>query len=117
MAPRTCLAGLLIAAAAGCGTTARDDAQEQVLECLEASGWSEASRPQPNVVILHATDRHASVELSFWRNAAAARNAVPDLAPIGVGWQRNVSFRSGLGFTYADEQTVDRCASSSPPAR
>ena len=112
MAARAGLAGLLIAAAAACGgTAARDPAQRRVLDCLEASGWAEASRPHPNVVILEAADGHASVELFFWRTEAAARSAVPELAPIGVGWQRNVSFRWGNGFTYADEQTVDRCVS------
>jgi len=36
-----------------------------VLHCLQASGWAEASRPHPNVVILEAADGHASVELFF----------------------------------------------------
>jgi hypothetical protein len=112
MAARAGLAGLLIVAVAGCGGAAQNAAQHRVLDCLEDSGWAETSRPQPSVVILEATDRHASVELSFWRSQAAARKTVPDLAPIGVGWQRNVSFRSGFEFTYADEQTIDRCVSS-----
>jgi hypothetical protein len=109
MDPRAGLAGLLIVAAAGCGTAAHDTVQDRVLDCLQESGWLEASRPHPNVVILEATDRHASIELSFWRTAAAARKTVPDIAPFGVGWWRNVSFRSDYGFTYADEQAVDRC--------
>ena len=109
MDARTGLAGFLIAVAAGCGAAAHDPSQQRALDCLRASGWAEALRPHPNVVILEATDRHASVELVFWRSEAAARRAVPDLAPIGVGWQRNVSFRSSYGFTYADEQVVERC--------
>jgi hypothetical protein len=113
MAARAGLAGLLIVASAGCGTVARDTAQQRVLDCLEASGWTQRSHPRPNVVILEATDGHASVELFFWRTEAAARRAVPDLAPIGVGWVHTVSFRWGNGFTYADEQTVDRCVSPS----
>ena len=113
MAARAGLAGLLIVAAAvGCGGASQNAAQHGALACLEDNGWAESSRPQPSVVILEATDRHASVELSFWRSEAAARKTVPDLAPIGVGWRRNVSFRSGFGFTYADEQTVDRCLRS-----
>lgn len=109
---RAGLAGLLIVAAASCGGAGHDAPQRRVLECLHENGWAETSRPRPSVVILAASDDHASVELSFWRTEAAARKAVPGLAPIGVGWQRNVSFRSGYGFTYADEQTVDRCVSS-----
>jgi hypothetical protein len=109
MAARAGLAGLLIAAATGCGAATPDAVQPRVLDCLAASGWTERSRPHPNVVILEARDGHASVELFFWRTEAAARRAVPDLAPIGVGWLHTVSFRWGNGFTYADEQTVDRC--------
>jgi hypothetical protein len=109
---RTGLAGLLIViAAAGCGGTgaAHDPAQQRVLDCLRTSGWVAQSAPRRDVVILEAADGHAKVELFFWPNEADARRAVPDLAPIGVGWRRNVSFRSSYGFTYADEQVVERC--------
>jgi len=80
-----------------------------VLECLHRSGWDRATQLRPNVVILEAADHHAKVELVFWRSEAAARGAVPDLAPMGVGWARNISWRSTTGFTLADEQAVDRC--------
>jgi hypothetical protein len=80
-----------------------------VLDCLRASAWVETSRPRRDAVVLEAADGHARVELVFWPTEAAARKAVPALAPIGVGWRRNVSFRSSYGFTFADEQTVDRC--------
>jgi len=112
MGTRTGLAGLLIVtAAAGCGGagTQHDRGQQRVLDCLRASGWVAQSAPHRDVVILEAADRHAKVELFFWVNEADARRAVPDLAPIGVGWRRNVSFRSSYGFTYADEQVVERC--------
>ena len=111
MGTRTGLAGLLIVTAAGCGGAgaAHDPAQRRVLDCLRTSGWVEQSTPRPHVVVLEAADRHAKVELFFWPNEADARRAVPDLAPIGVGWRRNVSFRSTYGFTYADEQAVERC--------
>jgi len=108
---RTGLAGLLSVTVAGCGGAgaAHDPAQQRVLDCLRASGWVAQSEPRRDVVILEAGDGHAKVELFFWPTAAAARRAVPDLAPIGVGWRGKVSFRSSYGFTYADEQAVERC--------
>jgi hypothetical protein len=106
---RSGLAGLLIAASAACGCAARDDARERAVACLRASGWVETARPDRNAVILEAGDGHAKVELVFWASEAAARASVPALAPIGVGWWHNVSFRSSYGFTYADEQAVERC--------
>jgi hypothetical protein len=109
MAARAALAGFLIAAA-GCGGAAHEPSQQQhVVDCLRKSGWVLKSRPGRSAVILAAADGHATVELFFWRNRAAARRAVPGLAPIGVGWRHNVSFRSSYGFTFADEQAVQRC--------
>jgi hypothetical protein len=109
MGARAGLAGLLILAA-GCGGAAHEPPRQQrVLDCLETNGWVMKSRPSRNAVILTAADGHATVELFFWRNRAAARRAVPDLAPMGVGWRHDVSFRSSYGFTYADEQAVERC--------
>ena len=109
MDARTAFTGLLILTAAACGASSPHSPGRQVLGCLQANGWLRASDPRPNVVILEAADRHAEVELVFWRSEAAARRAVPDLAPVGVGWAHNVSWRSTAGFTYADEQRVDRC--------
>jgi hypothetical protein len=109
MATRAALAGLLIIAA-GCGAAAqRPSRQQRVLGCLHANGWVTQSRPSRDSLVLAAANGHATVELFFWPNAAAARRAVPDLAPLGVGWGHNISFRSSYGFTYADEQTVERC--------
>lgn len=109
MDARVALTGLLILTATACGASSPRAPGRPVLDCLQASGWLRASDPRPNVVILEAADRHAEVELVFWRSEAAARRAVPDLAPIGVGWAHNVSWRSTDGFTYADEQWIDRC--------
>jgi hypothetical protein len=77
---------------------------------MRGNGWSQtAAYRGSRVVELAAADGHAEVELSFWPTEAAARRAVPTLAPAGVGWTGSVSWRSSLGFTLADEQTVDRC--------
>ena len=78
--------------------------------------WDRATHPRPNFVILEAADHHAEVVLVFRRSSAAARRAVADLAPMGAGWAHNISWRSTTGFTYADEQNVDRCLLGKPLA-
>ena len=103
------LAGLLIVTGTACGAARPNPSRQHVLDCLRANGWTPTSHPRPNAVILEAGDGHAELELLFWESEAAARHAIPDLAPVGVGWSGNVSWRSTIGFTYADEQTLDRC--------
>ena len=99
-------AGVLLVAGAGCGAR---HATSPSLDCLHTNGWVSAAVQHSNVVILEADDGHAAVRLVFWKNEAAARRAIPGLAPIGVGWRGKVSWRSSAGFTLADEQTLDRC--------
>jgi len=108
MAARACLAGLLTAAlAVGCGGGAPTQ-REHVVACLGGAGWQHV-RDGPATVVLRARDRHASVELTFFASPAAARHSLPQIAPLGEGWLGNVSFRSTAGFTFADEQAVERC--------
>ena len=103
---------LALAMAAGCGGTARQGARARVLDCLHASGWVTTSERRAHVAILRPADGHTAVKLVFWPSEADARRAVPDLAPIGEGWMGTVSWRSGFGFTLADEQVLDRCLAS-----
>jgi hypothetical protein len=108
MAARACLAGLLTGAlAAGCGGGAPTQ-RERVVACLGAAGWKHV-RDGPASVVVRAQDGHASVELTFFASSAAARRSLPQIAPLGDGWLGNISFRSTTGFTYADEQAVERC--------
>jgi hypothetical protein len=79
-----------------------------VLSCLRSTGWQHVDDRGARTV-LRAHDGHASVELTFFPSARAARRSLPEIAPIGEGWIRNVAFRSTRGFTYADEQAVERC--------
>lgn len=101
---------LSMAVCVACGARATPSPQAYVLPCLRASGWRQtASYAHEQVVELRAVDRHAELELAFWPSAAEARRAVPGLAPPAVGWTGRISWRASLGFTLADEQTVDRC--------
>jgi hypothetical protein len=93
--------------AAGCGGGAPTQ-RERVVGCLDAAGWTHV-RDGPATVVVRAQDGHASVELRFFASAAAARRSLPQIAPLGDGWLGNVSFRSTVGFTFADEQAVERC--------
>jgi hypothetical protein len=89
--------------------TATPSWRVHVLSCLHAEGWIPVER-RASSTILEARDGHAQLQLVFWRSAAAARRSIPDLAPVGVGWMRRLSYRSGPGFTVADEQAIYRCA-------
>jgi len=108
MAGRACIAGLLTAAVtAACGSGAPTQ-RERVLSCLRGAGW-EHVRTERSSVVVRARDGHASVQLTFFATERAARRSLPEIAPIGEGWLGNVAFRSTSGFTYADEQAVERC--------
>ena len=114
MAAGTRVAGLLIAlAVAGCGGARVSPQQQGVLACLRSAGWNAMShrhaRDGSPIVVVRASDGHASVELTFRASAAAARRSLPGITPIGEGWEHNVTYRSTTGFTYADEQAVLRC--------
>jgi hypothetical protein len=103
------LAGAAILAANGCGGAASDSFPQRVLDCMRANGWVSAPDSLNNVVILDANDGHAAVRLVLWRSEAAARHAVPALAPLDVGWMDRFSWRASVGFTLADEEVLDRC--------
>jgi hypothetical protein len=108
VAAKACLAGVLtaiLATACGGGTPSQ---QKRVLSCLRAAGWDHVRGDRSSSVV-RARDGHASVELRFFASSAAARRSLPQIAPIGDGWLGNVSFRSTSGFTFADEQAVERC--------
>src|SRR5207244_13308179 len=105
-----CLA--LLVTATGCGATGPSPSKQHMLDCLRANAWTPSSHLRSNELILEARDGHAGVELLFWESRAAAHHAIPGLAPLGVGWTGNVSWRSTIGFTFADEQALYRCLPS-----
>ena len=82
--------------------------RSRVLACMRASGWSPVTQ-EARQDVLAATDRHAEVELRFFGSAAAARRSLPAFVPLGVGWERSVSFVFAGGATLADELALDRC--------
>lgn len=99
----------LLVLVGGCGGVGRPAVSRQLIDCMRVEGWVPLSRPSARRTGLVAVDGHAEVELVFWRSEAAARRAVPVLAPIGVGWTGVVSWRASSGFTLADEEALDRC--------
>jgi hypothetical protein len=101
--------GLAILCAA-CAAQRDRSLQRDVLRCMRVNHWIEIdSYRHAQIIQLAAVDDHAQLEPLFWPSQASARRAVPTLAPAGVGWTGRISWLSSIGFTLADEQSVDRC--------
>jgi hypothetical protein len=105
----TVAAGLTLLAAVAPAVAAQATWRTHVLACFRHEGWLPVARTA-RTTILAAQDGHAEMQLVFWSSGEAARRSIPNLAPIGVGWVRRLSYRAGSGFTIADEQTIYRCA-------
>lgn len=82
--------------------------RSRVLASMRNVGWSTVSGSS-QMTVLGATDGHAAVQLRFLVSVAAARASLPSFVPLGVGWQRNVSFVFAGQPTFGDELALENC--------
>ena len=81
----------------------------RIIECMRSSGWSTVAESTRWTIVLGAADGHAQVQLRFFVSVPAARASMPGFVPLGVGWDRNVTFVFAGQATLGDELTLENC--------